>query len=88
MGKTIEELFKTKQLVDGKTAAEKYEIRNSKDMLLRSSTGAMDLPFKAVQIARRNLSSRTKETRLEQEVTGLRIISKLGGPIIYGFQSR
>jgi len=84
MGKTIEELFKTKQLVDGKTAAEKYEIRNSKDMPLRSSTGAMDLPFKAVQIARRNLSSRTRETRLEQEVTGLRIISKLGGPIIYG----
>jgi hypothetical protein len=83
MGKTIEELFKTKQLVDGKTAAEKYEIRNSKDMPLRSSTGAMDLPFKAVQIARRNLSSRTRETRLEQEVTGLRIISKLGGPIIY-----
>lgn len=84
MGKTIEELFKTKQLVDGKTAAEKYEIRNSKDIILRSSTGAMDLPFKAVQIARRNLSSRTRETRLEQEVTGLRIISKLGGPIIYG----
>jgi hypothetical protein len=84
MGKTIEELFKTKQLVDGKTAAEKYEIRNSKDTPLRSSTGAMDLPFKAVQIARRNLSSRTRETRLEQEVTGLRIISKLGGPIIYG----
>lgn len=84
MGKTIEELFKTKQLVDGKTAAEKYEIRNSKDLPLRSSTGAMDLPFKAVQIARRNLSSRTKETRLEQEVTGLRIISKVGAPILYG----
>ena len=84
MGKSIEELFKTKQLVDGKTAAEKYEIRNSKDIPLRSSTGAMDLPFKAVQIARKNLSSRTKETRLEQEVTGLRIISKLAGPVIYG----
>ena len=84
MGKSIEELFKTKQLVDGKTAAEKYEIRNSKDIILRSSTGAMDLPFKAVQIARRNLSSRTRETRLEQEVTGLRIISKLAGPVIYG----
>jgi hypothetical protein len=84
MGKTIEELFKTKQLVDGNTAAEKYAIRNSKDIELRSSTGAMNLPFKATQILRRNLSSRTRETRLEQEVTGLRIISKLAGPIIYG----
>jgi hypothetical protein len=84
MGKSIEDLFKTKQLVDGKTAAEKYEIRNSKDIILRSSTGAMDLPFKAAQILRRNLSSRTRETRLEQEVTGLRIISKLAGPVIYG----
>ncbi len=84
MGKSIEDLFKTKQLVDGKTAAEKYEVRNSKDIILRSSTGAMDLPFKAAQILRKNLSSRTRETRLEQEVTGLRIISKLAGPVIYG----
>ena len=84
MGKSIEELFKTKQLVDGKTAAEKYEIRNSKDIELRASTGAMNLPFKGAQILRRNLSSRTRETRLEEEVTGLRIISKLAGPIIYG----
>lgn len=84
MGKTIEELFKTKKLADGKTAAEKYEIRDSKDMLLRSSTGAMDLPFKVAQIARRNLSSRLKETRLEEETTGLRIIAKAGAPIIYG----
>jgi len=84
MGKTIEELFKTKKLVDGVTAAEKYAIRDSKELLLRSSTGAMNLPFKVVQIARRNLSSRTRETRIEQEVTGLRIIAKVGAPIIYG----
>jgi len=84
MGKTIEDLFKTKQLPDGVTAAEKYEIRDAKEMLLRSSTGAMDLPFKVAQIARRNLSSRLKETRIEQEVTGLRIIAKAGAPIIYG----
>ena len=84
MGKTIEELFKTEKLADGKTAAEKYDIRDSKDLQLRSSTGAMDLPFKAVQIARRNLSSRLKETRVEEEVTGLRIIAKVGGHVIYG----
>lgn len=64
MGKTIEELFKTKQLPEGKTAAEKYEIRNSKDIILRSSTGAMDLPFKITQIARRNISSRLKPSFL------------------------
>ena len=84
MGKTIEELFKTKKLADGKTAAEKYEIRDAKDMVLRSSTGAMDLPFKLAQISRRNLSSRLQETRLEEEVTGLRILSKVAGPVIYG----
>lgn len=84
MGKALIDLFKTKQLADGKTAAEKYEVRNSKDIELRSSTGAMNLPFKGVQLLRNNLSSRTKETRLEEEVTGLRIISKLAGPIIYG----
>jgi len=84
MGKTIEELFKTKKLADGKTAAEKYEIRDAKEMMLRSSTGAMDLPFKLAQVARRNLSSRLRETRIEEEVTGLRIISKLSGPVIYG----
>lgn len=84
MGKTIEELFKTKQLSDGKTAEERYDIRNSKDIILRSSTGAMDLPFKIAQIARRNLSSRLKETRLEEEVTGVKIIAKAGAPIIYG----
>ena len=84
MGKALIDLFKTKQLVDGKTAAEKYEVRNSKDIELRSSTGAMNLPFKGAQLLRNNLSSRTRETRLEEEVTGLRIISKLAGPIIYG----
>lgn len=84
MGKTIEELFKTERLADGKTAAEKYDIQNSKNIELSSATSAMNLPFKAVQIARKNLSSRLKETRVEEEVTGLRVISKLGGPIIYG----
>ena len=84
MARTIEELFKTKVLSDGKTAAEKYDIRNSKELPLSSATGAMGLPFKAAQIARRNLSSRTRETRIEAEVTGLRIISKLAAPIIYG----
>ena len=64
MGKALIDLFKTKQLADGKTAAEKYEVRNSKDIELRSSTGAMNLPFKGVQLLRNNLSSRTKETRL------------------------
>lgn len=82
--KTIEELFKTKILSDGKTAAEKYDIRNSKELPLSSATGAMTLPFKAAQIVRRNLSSKTTETRIEGEVTGLRIISKLAAPVIYG----
>ena len=50
MARTIEELFKTKVLADGKTAEKKYDIRNSKELPLSSATGAMGLPFKAAQI--------------------------------------
>ena len=38
MGKTIEELFKTKVLADGKTAEQKYDIRNSKDLPISANT--------------------------------------------------
>ena len=81
---TIEELFRNKKLSSGKTAEEQYAVRNSKDNELTSAAGLMGLPFKAATAIRRKISTTGKETLIEQETTGLRIISKLSSPIIYG----
>ena len=81
---TIEELFRSKKLSSGKTAEQEYAVRNSKDNELTSAAGLMGLPFKAATAIRRKISTTGKETLVEQETTGLRIISKLSSPIIYG----
>jgi hypothetical protein len=84
MGKSIEELFKTKVLQSGQTAQVKYDIRNSKDAPITPAIGALGPSFKAATEVRRTLSTRLGENRLEQEITGVRIINKLSAPIIYG----
>ena len=84
MGRSIEELFKKKVLQNGQTAQVKYGIRNSKDAPITPAIGGLNLSFKAATEVRRKLSTRIGETRLEQEVTGVRIINKLSAPIIYG----
>jgi hypothetical protein len=82
---TLEELFKTKKLDTGQTAEKKYDIRNSKEDKPTSASPLMNaVGFPLQQIARRNLSARTKETFLEEEVTGLRILNKVSSPILYG----
>jgi hypothetical protein len=82
---TLEELFKTKKLDTGQTAEKKYDIRNSKEDKPTSASPLMNaIGFPLQQIARRNLSARTKETFLEEEVTGLRILNKASSPILYG----
>jgi len=81
---TIEELFRSKKLSSGKTAEQEYAVRNSKDNELTSAGGLMGLPFKAATAIRRKASVVEKETLIEEETTGLRIISKLSSPIIYG----
>jgi len=81
---TIEELFRSKKLSSGKTAEEQYAVRNSKDNELISAAGLMKLPLKAATSIRRRISTTGKETLVEQETTGLRVISKLSSPIIYG----
>jgi hypothetical protein len=81
---TIEELFRSKKLSSGKTAEQEYAVRNSKDNELTSAGGLMGLPFKAATAIRRKASVVGKETLIEEETTGLRIISKLSSPIIYG----
>ena len=81
---TIEELFRSKKLSSGKTAEEQYAVRNSKDNELIAAAGLMKLPLKAATAIRRRISTTGRETLVEQETTGLRVISKLSSPIIYG----
>jgi hypothetical protein len=85
MGKTIEELFKTKVLSDGKTAEQKYDIRNSKDLPISANTTVLLEPsFKAATAIRRKISTTKGEGRLEEETTGLRVLNTLSAPLIYG----
>jgi hypothetical protein len=85
MGKTIEELFKTKVLADGKTAEQKYDIRNSKDLPISANTTVLLQPsFRVATALRRKISTTKGESRLEEETSGLRIINKLSAPLIYG----
>lgn len=85
MGKTIEELFKTKVLADGKTAEQKYDIRNSKDLPISANTTVLLEPsFKAATAIRQKISTTKGETRLEQETSGLRILNTLSAPLVYG----
>lgn len=84
------ELFKTQSLPtqNGKVGEEVYEIRNSKDVVISTSNGILNSTvFPLVQKGfRRNptFSKRIGETLVEQETTGLRLISSLSQPVIYG----
>lgn len=84
MGRTLLELFQSKTLSSGQTAAVQYDVRNSKDEPIRPYIGALNLPFKAATKIRQGLSVRKSESFFEQETTGLRVIRTLSSPIIYG----
>lgn len=84
MGRTLLELFKSKTLASGQTAAVEYDVRNSKDAPIRPYIGALNLPFRAATKIRQGLSVRKSESFFEQETTGLRVIRTLSSPIIYG----
>jgi hypothetical protein len=84
---TILELFKNQpyQSFGNKTAEEVFEVRNSKDIQITSTNAILNnTSFKIIKLARRNLSSRLKETRVEEEVTGVRVIRGLSEPVLYG----
>jgi hypothetical protein len=81
---TIEELFKSKKLVSGQTAEQQYDIRNTADLRRNPYNVLMTPSFRIAEIGRRNLSIRTRERRLEEEVTGLRILATTTSPFIYG----
>ena len=82
---SLKELFKSQKLSNGQTAQQKYDIQNSKENKPTSANALMTaVAFPLQQIARRNLSAKGRETRFEEEVSGLRILSKVSSPIIYG----
>jgi hypothetical protein len=81
---TIEELFRSKKLVSGQTAEKQYDVRNTADLQRTPYNVLMRPSFKIAEITRRNLSSRTRETKLEAEVTGLRILANTTSPFLYG----
>jgi len=69
MGRTLEELFKTKRLVDGQTAQQKYEIRDSKQNPITPGNSLLNLSFKGASGIRKGSSSnnnRLKETFIEK----------------------
>lgn len=90
MGKTILELFQNKPLTQGpfvgQTAEEGYAVRDFKKENPISSPYALinSTGFALANIARRNFSIKKKESWVEQERTGLRIIRLGAIPIIYG----
>jgi hypothetical protein len=81
---TIEELFRSKKLVSGQTAEQQYDIRNTADLRRNPYNVLMTPSFRIAEVGRRNLSLRTRERRLEEEVTGLRILATTTSPFIYG----
>ena len=86
MGKTILELFQTKKLTGTQTAQQKYETRNSKDIPISTPNGVLNATSFALvnKLRRSNISDRTKETVIEEELLGLRQLRFLSQPIIYG----
>jgi hypothetical protein len=85
---TLKELFKEKIISSGKTAEEEYAVRNSKDIRISTANGILNSTvFPIVQSTLRSsgvLTNRKKETLIEQETTGLRVIRGLSIPILYG----
>ena len=87
MAQTLEQLFKSKQLASlgGKTAAEAYDVQNSKDIRLSSADPLVsNTGIAAANLLRKTLGVRGSETLLEEEVVGVRIIRGLSTPVIYG----
>jgi hypothetical protein len=74
---TLRELFKTKKIDGNLTAEQKYAIRNSKDVPVIDG-------FAINALRRSPIANRTRETRLEEELIGVRAIRGLRSPILYG----
>jgi hypothetical protein len=89
MGKSILELFQTQQIPfkdtgTVETAQKHFAIRNSKDIDNEPSNPLLVPAFKLQKGIRKKLSVKDRETRLEEEVTGLNALMLLSGPALYG----
>lgn len=89
MAQTLEQLFRNKVLdrgqFAGKTAADGYAIRNSKDIRISTSDPLVNnTGFGPARLLRKTLGVKGSETLLEEEATGLRIIRGFSTPVIYG----
>lgn len=86
---TLEELFRSKKLESqgGQTAAEAYDIRNSKKIRISSSNPLVNVTGMLLARGARNAGIRKSESFLEEELMGLRIIGAGSTPFIYGSDS-
>lgn len=89
MAQTLEELFKNKVLdrgqFAGKTAADGYAVRNSKDIRISTSDPLVNnTGFGPARLLRKTLGVKGSESLLEEEATGIRIIRGFSTPVIYG----
>lgn len=89
MGKSITDLFKNKEFVFAgtekpTTAKKHFEIRNSKDIKVSSSSNFMRPPFFLLNVLRKKIGERKHEHHLEQELSGLAPLRLISTPIIYG----
>lgn len=82
---TLLELFRTQNIPAGVTAQVAYDVRDSKKIPVTSinplvqQTGVRVLNF-----TRDRFSERLKETLLEQELTGVRVLRAASEPVLYG----
>lgn len=95
MGKTILELFQKEKLenlntvpgvpvsTNGSTAAEKYDIRNTNNIVVSTSSPTLKPAFWALNGVRK-IKERKSESFLEEELSGARVLRTLSLPIIYG----
>jgi hypothetical protein len=83
---SLEELFKTKKLANGKTAEQTYAVQNSKDIEM-SKNGFGSGAFKLWNQNRKKNGVLGSETLIEEETTGLRVLNTLSSPTLYGFDN-
>jgi hypothetical protein len=80
---TIEELFKSKKLASGKTAQEQYDIRNTKATPITTYNPLLSYTPGVLQKLRSG-TDKMKESKIESETSGLRVLSTLSSPVLYG----
>jgi hypothetical protein len=85
MGKTILELFQTRNDKTGDIAQKKYDIRDSKEREIQTNSGLINnTAVYPTNLLRRSLGVRGSETALEQESVGIRPLYTFATPVLHG----